>query len=82
MATMLGCSRVSALRASRRNRWSSVELRARRPDQDLQCDLVAGLGMDGPIDRAHPAASQRFEDAVAPDPQVGHGVAQETQLAN
>ncbi len=45
------------------------------PDQNLQRDLVAGLGMYGPIDRAHPAAPQRFEDAVTPDPQVGHGVA-------
>ena len=52
-----------------------MELRARRPDQDLERDLVAGLGVDGPVDRAHPAAAQRLEDAVAPDPLAGHGVA-------
>ena len=37
---------------------------------------MAGLGVDGSVDRAHPAAAQRLEDAVAADPLAGQLVAQ------
>ena len=46
------------------------------PDQDLDGDLMAGLLMDGPVDRAHAATAQRLEDAIAPDPLDASGVVQ------
>ena len=45
------------------------------PDQDLERDFVAGLGVDGSVHRAHPAGAERLENAVAPDLRLGPVIA-------
>ena len=55
---MLGCSSVSALLASRRNRCSKVEFRASVRVSTLSATSLPGLDVHGTKDRAHPAGSQ------------------------
>jgi hypothetical protein len=69
---MLGWLRAATALASRSKRWR-LSAEAISGGEQLQRDLAVELGVRGKIHVAHPAASDRFLDAIVTEDFADHG---------